>query len=94
MVMHSISSHPLYQYVAEMASPKYQGRLTGTPGYEASAQWAAGLLKGWKLQPAGDKGTYFQRFPNPYTLVLSPGELTLQVPVRAADAAANASHKH
>ena len=80
-VMHSISSHPLYQYVAELASPKYEGRLTGTPGYDASARWAADLLRGWKIQPAGDKGTYFQRFPNPYTLVLSAGQLSLHVPV-------------
>lgn len=79
--MHSISSHPLLDYVTEMASPKYQGRLTGTPGYDASAKWAIDLLAKWKIQPAGDQGGYLQRFPNPYTLVLSPGELSLAVPV-------------
>jgi len=79
--MHSISSHPLLGYVAELASPKYQGRLTGTPGYDAAASWAARLLAGWGLKPAGDRGGWLQPFPNPYTLVLSPGELTLQVPI-------------
>jgi hypothetical protein len=80
-VVHSISSHPLLGYVAELASPKYQGRLTGTPGYDAAATWATGLLAGWGLKPAGDQATWLQKFPNPYTLVLSPGELTLSVPI-------------
>ncbi len=75
--MHSISSHTLLDYVAELASPKYQGRLTGTPGYDASAKWASGLLAGWNITPAGDQGGWLQKFPNPYTLVLSPGELSL-----------------
>jgi hypothetical protein len=79
--MHSISSHPLLGYVAELASSKYEGRLTGTPGYDAAAKWAVGLLAGWKLQPAGDQGGYLQRFPDPYTLVLSPGQLSLAIPV-------------
>src|SRR5512132_3308922 len=61
-VMHSISSHPLLGYVAELASPKYQGRLTGTPGYDAAAKWATALLSSWKIQPAGDQGSYLQHF--------------------------------
>ena len=74
-VMHHISSHTLLGYVEEMAAPKYQGRLTGTPGYDAVAEWATGLLRSWKIKPAGDSGTYLQRFPNPYTLVLPGAEL-------------------
>ena len=79
--MHSISSHTLLDYVRELASDKYQGRLTGTPGYEAAAQWAEKLLAGWKIKPAGDNSTYMQRFPNPYTLVLPGAELSLRVPI-------------
>jgi hypothetical protein len=82
--MHSISSHALLDYVAELASPKYQGRLTGTPGYDASAKWAIDLLASWKIKPAGDQGGWLQKFPNPYTLVLSPGELSLLVPLPGA----------
>jgi len=78
--MHSISSHTLLDHVKEMASPKYKGRLTGTPGYDASAQWFANLLAGWGVKPAGDKGTWLQTFPNPYTLVLPGSELALHVP--------------
>jgi hypothetical protein len=79
--MHSISSHTLLAYVAELASPKYTGRLTGTPGYDAAAKWSSDLLAGWNIKPAGDQGGWLQKFPNPYTLVLSPGEVSLRVPI-------------
>lgn len=79
--MHSISSHTLFGYVVEMASPKYQGRLTGTAGYDAVAEWAIALFRRWDLQPGGDQGGFLQRFPNPYTLVLPGAELTLHLPV-------------
>ena len=79
--MHGISSHTLLDYVKEMCDPKYKGRLTGTPEYDASADWAARLLSGWKIGPAGDQGTYLQRFSNPYTLVLPGSGLSLDLPV-------------
>jgi hypothetical protein len=80
-VMHTISSHTLLDYVKEMASEKYQGRLTGTPGFEASAQWVVNLFADWRIKPAGDQGTYLQHFPNPYTLVLPGSELSLTIPI-------------
>jgi hypothetical protein len=83
--MHAISSHPLLDYVNELASEKYQGRLTGTQGYNAAAQWAADLFKQWNIKPLGDKGTYFQEFPNPYTLVFESGEVMLHIPVGKRD---------
>ena len=78
--MHGISSHTILDWVKEMAADKYEGRLTGTPSYDAVADWSAGLLKGWKFKPAGDAGTYFQKFPNPYTLVRPGAELKLHIP--------------
>jgi hypothetical protein len=81
-VMHSISSHTLLDYVKEMVSDQYGGRLTGTFGYNACADWVISLLKKWKVAPAGDKGTYLQAYPNPYTLVFKGGELTLNMPVK------------
>jgi hypothetical protein len=79
--MHSISSHTIFDYVREMCSPKYRGRLTGTPGFEASAEWSVGLFHGWGIKPGGDQGGYVQRFPNPYTLVLPGGQLILHIPL-------------
>ncbi|HEY3380631.1 MAG TPA: M28 family peptidase [Vicinamibacterales bacterium] len=84
-VMHGISSHTLFDYVKEMADPKYKGRLTGTPAYDASAKWAADLLASWTIKPAGDKGTFYQKFPNPYTLVLPGASLVLDIPMANKD---------
>ncbi len=78
--MHGIQSQPLYDYVRELASEKYGGRLTGTEEYNLCARWVAGLFQKWGLQPAGDKGTYFQAFPDPYTLVFPGCELVLNIP--------------
>ncbi|MBI2409054.1 MAG: M20/M25/M40 family metallo-hydrolase [Gemmatimonadetes bacterium] len=78
--MHGVSSNVILDYVKEMTSEKFGGRLTGTPGYDASAAWTVGLLKGWGYQPMGDQGSWYQKFPNPYTLVLPGTELSLRVP--------------
>lgn len=79
--LHSISSHPLLDYVRELVSEKYAGRLTGTKEYDACAAWVASLLKKWGLDPAGDQGSFFQSFPNPYTLVFPGCEAYLHLPV-------------
>ena len=79
--LHSVSSNTILDWVKELTSPKYEGRLTGTPGYDAAAAWAVGLLRSWGLKPAGDAGTYYQKFPNPYTLVRPGAELKLHVPI-------------
>ncbi|MGQ9672372.1 MAG: M28 family peptidase [Candidatus Aminicenantales bacterium] len=79
--LHSISSHPLLDYVRELVSEKYGGRLTGTKEYDACAAWVASLLKKWGLDPAGDQGSFFQSFPNPYTLVFPGCEAYLHLPV-------------
>ncbi len=67
--MHTISSHDLLEWVAIQCDEKYAGRLTGTPEYQACAEWLASIFEGWGLSPAGDNGTWFQWFDIPYTLV-------------------------
>ncbi|MCK4431731.1 MAG: M28 family peptidase [Candidatus Aminicenantes bacterium] len=81
-VIHSISSHKLFNYVKELASDKYAGRLTGTEEYNASAEWVTTHFKEWGIAPAGDKGTYLQAFPIPYTLVFKDCEVYLQIPYK------------
>jgi hypothetical protein len=83
--MHAISSHTLLDYVKELSSEKYEGRLTGTRAYDEAAQWSADLFRQWGIKPLGDNGTYFQEFPNPYTLVLESGEVTLRIPIGKKD---------
>ena len=82
--LHSISSHELLDYIRELVSEKYGGRLTGTAEYKASAEWVAALLQRWGLRPAGDQGSYLQGFPNPYTLVFPGCEAYLHLPVNGA----------
>ena len=56
--------------IAELASPRYAGRATGSPGGKLAAEWIAARFAEYGLQPAGDDGTFMQEFPVPY------GELT------------------
>ena len=37
-----------------------RGRLSGTPEYRKAAEYVAAKFKEYGLQPAGDKGTWFQ----------------------------------
>ena len=76
----AISSHELLQYVEELSSDKYEGRLTGTEGYNASADWVSKRLKEFGIKPLGDNNTYFQYFDNPYTLVFEGCEVYLHIP--------------
>ncbi len=78
--MHQISSHKLADYVRELASEKYGGRLTGTPEYQACAEWVVNLLQSWGLAPGGERGSYFQDYPLAYTLVYPGCELILHLP--------------
>lgn len=70
-----INSRTLLDYVAELSSEKYAGRLTGTQEYKQAAEWLASHFEKWGLSPAGDDGMYLQSFPNPYTIVFKGGEL-------------------
>ena len=71
---HSISSHDLLGFVAELSSEKYKGRLSGSPEYLDAAKWCADKFAEWGVQPANN-GSYFQYFPNEYSEVFSIGKL-------------------
>ena len=76
---HSISSEEIADWMAELCSPEYNGRLAGTPEYMASAEWVAGQLHDWGVKPAGDNDTYYQWFDQPYTVVNDAGSLQLHI---------------
>jgi len=80
--LHSISSHTLFDYVKELASEKYGGRLTGTEEFNASALWLASHFEKWGIRPGAKDGTFLQAFPISYTLVFKGGELWLQIPYK------------
>jgi len=77
---HSISSEEIAGWMAEICSPEYNGRLAGTPEYMASAEWMAEKFREWGIKSAGDNGSYFQWFDQPYTVVNEIGSLQLHLP--------------
>jgi hypothetical protein len=77
---HSISSHHLLEHVRELSSEKYGGRLTGSPGYDSAADWLSGYFSKYHITPAGDHGSYLQKFPIPYTEVFPGCEMFLSIP--------------
>ena len=76
----SISANSIMNFDKELSSTKFAGRFTGTKGYDLAAEWIINLFKKWGIKPAGDKKTYLQKFPNPYTIVLDAGGLVLNNP--------------
>jgi len=82
--VHFISSHKLFDYVKELASDKYAGRLTGTEEYNASAEWVVSHFKKWGIAPAVSKNSFFQAFPIPYTLVFKGCEVYLHLPSKGS----------
>jgi Zn-dependent M28 family amino/carboxypeptidase len=59
----SISAADVARRIAFLASDELKGRNTPSPGLEAAADYAAGEFRALGLQPAGDEGTFIQRFP-------------------------------
>lgn len=77
---HTINSEEMMSWVEKLCSPEFNGRLTGTPEYMASAEWVAGKFREWGIKPAGDNGTFFQSFNMPYTVLNDRGSLALHIP--------------
>ncbi len=84
-IFHSISSHFLKTIVAELTSDTYEGRLTGTDGYNRSADWVAGYLKDSGVDPGAPDGSYFQSFDIPYTLIFEGCEVIFHIPQKKGD---------
>ncbi len=80
--MHTITSDELLEFVKIQCDDKFEGRLTGTPGYQACTEWLAGEFSSWGITPAGDNGTWFQWFNIPYTLVYTDCGLAMHIPVK------------
>jgi len=76
---HKITSEEMMTWIEKLCAPEYKGRFTGTPEYIAVAEWIAGKFKEWGVKPAGDKGSYFQWFDHPYTVVNDIGSLSMKI---------------
>ena len=81
----NISSEELLAFVKELANDRYEGRLTGSPGYRDAAAWVTARMAEWGLKPGLGNSGWFQEFPQPYTVVMSGCSLTMNLPVNALD---------
>lgn len=74
---HKITSEEMMSWVHKLCSPEFNGRLTGTPGFVASAEWVAGKFREWGLRPGEKDNSWFQWFDMPYTVLNNSGSLSL-----------------
>ncbi len=77
----AITAEALLADVTHLASPAYNGRLSGSPGYVAAARWAAERFAALGLQPGGQAddhdGGYLQWFDIEYNQITAPPRLTV-----------------
>ncbi len=59
----TVTAEELKEHVRYLASDSLQGRRAGTPGNVAAAEYVASRLREYGINPAGDAGSYFQKFP-------------------------------
>ena len=60
-------------HVVTLASERMAGRMTGTEGERLATQYVADAFERFGLAPAGDGGTYFQKFDFTAGASLGPG---------------------
>ncbi len=75
--MSSIDAEKIRTTVKYLSDDSFQGRGTGQKGGDKAADWIAAQFKSYGLQPAGEKGTYFQSVGF-YGITTNPQESQLQ----------------
>lgn len=51
-----------WKYIKDMAGDSMQGRKSGQPGGVMGEEYVVSKFREWGLEPAGDNGSYFQKF--------------------------------
>ncbi len=67
----SITAHELHEHLSVLADDAYEGRLAGSRGGRAAANYLASRLSEYGLVPAGEDGTWFQTFNRGYRNILA-----------------------
>lgn len=74
-----IRAEDLRIHIEHLASPKMEGRMTGTDGERMATEYVARYLEDLGLQPEGDDGTFYQSFEFTAGIALGAGNhLALQ----------------
>ncbi len=77
---HEVRTCELRRIVADLASERMAGRLTGTDGERLATEYVATMLEKNGLEPAGDNGTFFQSFEFTAGVSLGPKNVLEQQP--------------
>jgi hypothetical protein len=72
-----LQEEPLTEALKHLSSSLFEGRLTGTEGYDRAARYAAEQFRTWEVTPGGEDGTYFQPFTLEANEVTSNPELRM-----------------
>ncbi|MEQ1643804.1 MAG: hypothetical protein ABL959_10200, partial [Pyrinomonadaceae bacterium] len=59
----AVTAKQLREYLTFIASDELEGRDTPSRGLDIAAMYIAQHLASWNIKPAGDSGSYFQKFP-------------------------------
>lgn len=59
----AVTARQMKEYLTFIASDELEGRDTPSRGLDIAAKYIAGHLASWDIKPAGDDGSYFQKFP-------------------------------
>ncbi len=73
-----VNANDLRLHITHLASDEMEGRLTGTEGERRATDYVASVFQSLGLEPAGDRGTFFQPFEFTAGVSLGPeNQLTL-----------------
>lgn len=67
------SRKDMMEMLKKLSDDSMQGRLGGQPGGIMAAEYIVGQLKSWGIQPAGENGTWYQKFPLKDKFLVKPG---------------------
>ncbi len=68
----TISAEDMYARIAFLSSDLLKGRDTPSPGLDIAASYLVSEYRRLGLEPAGENGTYYQRYPYPLVALDTP----------------------
>ncbi|MFH1573653.1 MAG: hypothetical protein ABIG68_06690, partial [Acidobacteriota bacterium] len=74
--LQQVSPSEIRDMIEALSSPRFGGRLTGTPKFRQMTEYLAGWFKTWSVSP-GAGGKYLQSWPVSYTVIGSRSKLAL-----------------
>ncbi|HDL17816.1 MAG TPA: M20/M25/M40 family metallo-hydrolase, partial [Bacteroidetes bacterium] len=83
-----VSAEKIARHLAFLSSDAMKGRNTPSPELDSAAVYIAGEFAGYGLKPAGDNGTYFQKFfvlhsrlgqPNAFAIITDSSETAFDI---------------